>query len=59
MATSGSANFDATINEIIEMAGVRSGILPLDQTPSSDFYSFWRRVLNSMVKNWAAKGQRL
>ena len=59
MATSGSANFDATINEIIEMAGVRSGILPIDQTPSSDFYAFWRRVLNSMVKNWAAKGQQL
>lgn len=59
MATSGSANFDATVNEIIEMAAVRSGILPFDQTPSSDFYAFWRKVLNAMVKNWASKGQQL
>ena len=59
MATSGSWDFNATCNEIIEMAAKRAGIIGIDQTPDASFYGFWRRVLNAMNKNWASKGQRL
>ena len=59
MATSGSANFNQTRNEIINDAFQLAGIYGVGRTISGEDMIFAHNLLNKMVKTWQAQGLHL
>lgn len=59
MATSGSADFTITRNDIFDTALVLTNVVDAGETPTADHYSQCSLMLNLMVKAWMAKGINL
>jgi hypothetical protein len=59
MATSGSANFSTTRNELIETALLNVSGIGIGETPSATQYTNTAYLLNLLVKSWAADGMPL
>ena len=55
MATSGSTNFDSTVQEIIADSYAMINVYGADENPSAEDAALARRVLNRMIKSWAAQ----
>lgn len=59
MATSGSANWGLTRDEIIKLAYQRMDVIGDGETPSTDQYTKAATVLNGIVKEWQGDGMPL
>lgn len=55
MASSGSANFTVNRNQIINLAGLGSGILGIGRVASAEDTDTASRLLNLIVKQWMGK----
>jgi hypothetical protein len=59
MATSGSADFSITRNDLVKYALINLGVLGEGETPSSTQYTDGAMILNMIVKAWHADGMPL